>query len=472
VKQILFLIGFLLTTVFCGAATYDVGPGETYETFAAFHAAITVSPGDIIDGGNNTFTEKILPNGGGKSTARVTYQNIVVEGGGTVDYGIYIYSATNGDYHTYSNITVNATTEDGIQLANGCDNVILSNIIVSNISNRYGVIVQGNTVTIQNLEIHGTYNDGLVLLCGDDVEVNNVHIWDTDTSDVNLGDGLTVENSDATSQIHIQECEFEQWTDGKQGIIVDVSGTVEIENCLFWGKTGDEKGLRLSKSGTAEIHHNVFHDLNPAISAIGGLDANVSVYGNVFYNINDVAFNIWDGVFTICNNTVYSCIKCLHVNNAGAVTFKNNIIYGKTNYQAIEIYNSASYVGDNNCFYPASSTDLVSYKGSSYTTLAAYQAGETQDQNTLGSNPLFAASTNDDFRLRSRSPCISTGVDLGNDYKMVLDPRRNSPQIPKAPWLMSQYDFGKWDIGAYKYSPWNIVNDKIVSDIIGDIIVF
>jgi len=37
-------------------ATYNIGPGQIYETMAALLAAVTLAPDDVVDGGGNTFT--------------------------------------------------------------------------------------------------------------------------------------------------------------------------------------------------------------------------------------------------------------------------------------------------------------------------------------------------------------------------------------------------------------------------------
>ncbi len=70
----LLLIILLLTFALQGwAVTYYIGPGETYETLAAFHAAITPTDGDIIDGRGNTFNETVSLNGNGSIGKEITY---------------------------------------------------------------------------------------------------------------------------------------------------------------------------------------------------------------------------------------------------------------------------------------------------------------------------------------------------------------------------------------------------------------
>lgn len=60
--------------------TYNIGPGETYETYTAFHAAITPSPGDIISGGENVFSEHIVITGTGTLLNPIIYQDATWEG--------------------------------------------------------------------------------------------------------------------------------------------------------------------------------------------------------------------------------------------------------------------------------------------------------------------------------------------------------------------------------------------------------
>jgi hypothetical protein len=53
-----------------------------------------------------------------------------------------------------------------------------------------------------------------------------------------------------------------------------------------------------------------------------------------------------------------------------------------------------------------------SWEGTMYTTLAGFQAGSGQDQNSIEADPLFADVSNGNFHLRQGSPARDTGGPL------------------------------------------------------------
>jgi hypothetical protein len=59
-------------------ATYNIGPGQTYTTFAALVAGETLAAGDIVDGGGNTFTEVWTIPTSGSIGNPITFRNATV----------------------------------------------------------------------------------------------------------------------------------------------------------------------------------------------------------------------------------------------------------------------------------------------------------------------------------------------------------------------------------------------------------
>jgi parallel beta-helix repeat protein len=59
-------------------ATYTIGSGETYTTFTALVAAVTLDDNDIVDGKGETFRETWTPNGSGSEGAVITLRNATV----------------------------------------------------------------------------------------------------------------------------------------------------------------------------------------------------------------------------------------------------------------------------------------------------------------------------------------------------------------------------------------------------------
>ena len=185
---------FLIFALPAGAATYNIGPGQTYTTFAALAAAHTLTSDDIVDGGGNTFAEVWTINGSGTAGHVVTLRNAVVTGGidgnsknylritrirtngpivlsGTnceVDYSMSSYSIGNGITITgASNVVYNATIDGasgrGIDAEESCTvkNTIIRNTVDANL-----YVATGKTVTGSNNQFRdaavvgaGAYSD-------------------------------------------------------------------------------------------------------------------------------------------------------------------------------------------------------------------------------------------------------------------------------------------------------------------------
>ena len=84
---------------------YNIGPGQTYETFTTLITAITLAPGDIVDGGGNTFNETWIPNASGNLGNYITLRNAIIDGQNTR------LGCINGGSKSYI-ITQNITTKD------------------------------------------------------------------------------------------------------------------------------------------------------------------------------------------------------------------------------------------------------------------------------------------------------------------------------------------------------------------------
>jgi len=121
----LFTLLILLLSAPAWGTTYNIGPGQTYETFAAFFAAVTPAAGDIVDGGNNTFNEQVtIVTGSGTSGNPVIYRDFTADAQSTRDHGVYV---------TEVGVTLqNVTGKNALQ--NGISFVDSSYITVTNCS--------------------------------------------------------------------------------------------------------------------------------------------------------------------------------------------------------------------------------------------------------------------------------------------------------------------------------------------------
>lgn len=420
------VLGLLLLAWPCEATTWYVSPGETYETFVALHAAGVLGPGDIIDGKNSIFLEQVSPNMGGNSTGRITYQNFKVDGENIRQYGIRIYSGANGDYHTYKKITIYNTTSDGIQLAGGCDNLILADLLVYN-SGRYGICTEGDNVAVRNSEVHSTHNDGINLMATGTVEVDNVYTWDTANTGANLGDGLSIAECDNTTEIRVHHSRFWRWREAKQGIIIGSTtgrANVEIDNNEFWGINKVGSGIRLARCGDAHLHHNTMYNIGNCFNVTENASdtiGDVLINENLMYDYSQKAFKIGIGIeANIYNNTAVNATDAataLGADHNATIDYRNNLLSGGLYF--IDSKPTTTYKGNFNLYYLVGASHSFYHKYITYTTLAAFQTASGQDQNSTDVNPLLTV----DYHLTADSPCRNAGIEIAGIHDLPLPAR-------------------------------------------------
>jgi len=171
----------------------------------------------------------------------------------------------------------------------------------------------------------------------------------------------------------------------------------------------------------------------------------------------------------VYNNVVYGCadnyvIKGNHSDGVD-LKFYNNIslspLSGYRHVYFLQNYPDITYdfECDNNLYYPAGAEDELFYFCDAgehvynYTaTFAEWKAchsavGNIADSNSLTENPSFLSDDGSNFKLRSNSPAIDAGFDVGltQDFEGKLVPQGSAP-----------------DIGAYEFTL-NPVTDLAVS---------
>jgi len=151
------------------------------------------------------------------------------------------------------------------------------------------------------------------------------------------------------------------------------------------------------------IYYNIVNDGSTSGTNTGiQLDAFVSsanIYNNVLYLNQDYS--------------VY--INC----GTGTVNVKNNIAQntGGADHRILRIVDKTNKTLTNNCWKHTAGIAFAT-NGNTYVTLAAYQAGESLDTNSIDDGPLMTDPANDDFTLNPHSPCVNAGTDvsLTEDY--------------------------------------------------------
>jgi hypothetical protein len=120
----------------------------------------------------------------------------------------------------------------------------------------------------------------------------------------------------------------------------------------------------------------------------------------------------------------------IHLNTATTtnVKFRNNILYEGT--EGLVRWNNSDDVNDvaldYNCFYQSSGDIVIVRNGASYemADFADYQNDESQDANSVATDPLMTDPDNDDFSLQGESPCLNAGTDVGTSTDLngnILD---------------------------------------------------
>lgn len=167
--------------------------------------------------------------------------------------------------------------------------------------------------------------------------------------------------------------------------------------------------------GTNYIYNNVFLGIQGAGGGNGlslGSPGTYHIYNNTFVaksGASNNTINVADGTYFIKNNIIYTENQTAFLDNSSqnTITRSNNVWYGSR---------------------------LPSCSGIT---------GELCNQ-----NPLFTNYGTNDFSLRSGSPAIDAGSNLGSPYDRYIVQGSAWP----TPTLSQRPASGAWDVGAHEYS--------------------
>jgi hypothetical protein len=204
-------------------------------------------------------------------------------------------------------------------------------------------------------------------------------------------------------------------------------------------------------------HNEVYNNVNAGIFM--EQSQNLYTYGNVLYdNEYGIYLDTWDATYhsdnnVIYNNTIYNTTQ-YSILISGADTegllIKNNIVSTAGTHLFFNEDADDSVTIDYNLYYDSDLTNKFDWNNSHYSTLAAFQSASSQDGNSPSvSDPLFNDASNDDFTLKSDSPAIDVGTNLGETYDDALNPASVWPSFIST---LDQDDYGPgWEIGAFIY---------------------
>jgi hypothetical protein len=203
-------------------------------------------------------------------------------------------------------------------------------------------------------------------------------------------------------------------------------------NWLIQGNTytnGQAFAINLNGSSRNIVRYNVSTGQHQGFVQFFEDTAGGSQYNQVYYNISN-----GDGRLVylgggpnhignvVYNNTAYNFTYAgidLEANNVN-LTVKNNILWSSV--PNVQIYKvdtgSALSSTSNNNLGPLGTSGIIRYRGTAYSTLAAFKSAfPNLDTNSISAAPLFVSSGSD-FHLTAKSPCINAGVNvsLTQDY--------------------------------------------------------
>ncbi|MFC1558396.1 right-handed parallel beta-helix repeat-containing protein, partial [candidate division KSB1 bacterium] len=184
---------------------------------------------------------------------------------------------------------------------------------------------------------------------------------------------------------------------------------------------------------------------------------NATIHNNLVFNAIGGGIHIGKDTYNIniYNNTLYksrdSWSSPIYTTTEGSVTIMNNIGMNGGSASVKIINNISNKIMDYNCWYqaPGENSNIV-YAETYYSNWDSYQNASDFDSHSINVDPLLVSpSTNPlnfDFHLKSGSPCINRGVDVGltSDYEGTPVPQSSV-----------------CDIGAYEYTGTTGLNDFV-----------
>jgi parallel beta-helix repeat protein len=222
-----------------------------------------------------------------------------------------------------------------------------------------------------------------------------------------------------------------------------VTGALFHDNAIFASDHRLVDGESIKIRGTppytasATIYRNYIKGGPYTWDGIGGWYADNSlVYSNIVMDCAQygIQFTLDSSNNTFANNTIYkNVIAGIALYTRGSAKVENNIIQSAG--VGISADTGVTVSEDYNIISQVTTLRSTSIHAGSHTTTAS---------------PSFVSSapaSSNDFKLKSGSPAIGSGNNLGTPYNMVLDPDGAVFPYP----AINQNSYGSWERGAFLY---------------------
>ncbi|MDH3267860.1 MAG: right-handed parallel beta-helix repeat-containing protein [Ignavibacteria bacterium] len=385
----------------------------------------------------------------------ITIQNCTIDSAGT-DAGQFAISLFMTSAATISNFTIDNNTILGNGTAGGivfqlyddvgtftCSNISITNNDISSVGETAAIelSIVGNfdadrtyqnvdldSNTIHNSSAGGMFLESIRSASGtNSIRGNTIYEMSTGQS---IGGIMMI---DCDSMIVQYNKVYDNHTNGidGRGIYFDIGteNSVMRYNLVYGHNDND---------GSANEFHASAGLAITGVNTADSLNANNEVYSNITYgNTNGihVSSDSVDGLKVYGNTS--------HDNDKDGIHIYDGLIGSELHiYNNIFFSNDRYGVWSNGAISPDIDYNLVN--GNSTGNYLNINAGS----NDISSAPLMTDPANADYTLTANSPCIDAGADLGATYKLALKPGSTWPSSVST---SSQYEYGRWEIGAYVY---------------------